>query len=91
MKLVLLTPKKSLNKAYLKEKLGRSEIERFKTNLETLLGKINENESEEHLKNLISDFLKNTWYKDLFEINTKDRKDWNWMFNEFSLSQMLEH
>ena len=27
------------------------------------------------MKNVISDFLKDTWYKDLHEINTKDRND----------------
>jgi adenine-specific DNA-methyltransferase len=75
MKLIVQNPKKSLNKAYLKEKVSRSNIELFKNNLSALIGKINEDESEEHLKNLISDFLKDTWYKGLYEINTKDRND----------------
>lgn len=75
MKYIIQTPKKSLNKAYLKEKVSRAHIELFKKNLTTLLGRINEEESEEHLKNVISDFLKDTWYKDLHEINTKDRND----------------
>ncbi len=75
MKLIVQNPKKSLNKAYLKEKVARAHIELFKKNLTTLLGKINEEESEEHLKNVIADFLKDTWYKDLHEINTKDRND----------------
>lgn len=75
MKLNLFNPKQSLNKAYLKEKVSRDNIELFKRNLTTLIGKINEQESEEHLKNVISDFLKDTWYKETHEINTKDRKD----------------
>ncbi len=75
MKLISNNPKQSLNKAYLKEKVGRIDIEAFKTNFSTLLSKINEKESEEHLKNIISDFLKDTWYKDLHEINTKGRND----------------
>src|SRR5688500_11808642 len=75
MKLTIFNPKQSLNKAYLKEKVSRENIELFKKNLSTLLGKINETESEEHLKNVISDFLKDTWYKETNEINTKDRKD----------------
>jgi adenine-specific DNA-methyltransferase len=75
MKLNLTPPKKSLNKAYLKEKVSRNNIELFKKHLTTLLQKINEEESEEHLKNLVSDFLKDTWYKESNEINTKDRKD----------------
>ncbi|MBK8610347.1 MAG: Eco57I restriction-modification methylase domain-containing protein [Chitinophagaceae bacterium] len=75
MKLELIKPIKALNKAYLKEKVSRNHIELFKKNLQQLLGRINEQESEEHLKNVIADFLKDTWYKDQFEINTKDRND----------------
>jgi len=75
MKLELLKPIKALNKAYLKEKVSRNHIELFKKNLQQLLSRINEQESEEHLKNVIADFLKDTWYKDQFEINTKDRND----------------
>jgi Alw26I/Eco31I/Esp3I family type II restriction m6 adenine DNA methyltransferase len=75
MKLELIKPIKALNKAYLKEKVSRNHIELFKKNLQHLLGRINEHESEEHLKNVIADFLKDTWYKEQFEINTKDRND----------------
>ena len=75
MNLTIQTLKKSLNKSYLKKKVSRIDIELFKKNLGTLLGRINETESEEHLKNVISDFLKDTWYKESHEINTKDRKD----------------
>ncbi len=75
MKLELIKPIKALNKAYLKEKVSRNHIELFKKNLQQLLSRINEQESEEHLKNVIADFLKDTWYKDQFEINTKDRND----------------
>ena len=75
MKLELIKPIKALNKAYLKEKVSRNHIELFKKNLQQLLKRINEQESEEHLKNVIADFLKDTWYKDQFEINTKDRND----------------
>jgi adenine-specific DNA-methyltransferase len=75
MKLELIKPIKGLNKAYLKEKVSRHDIEVFKLNLQKLLARINEHESEEHLKNVIADFLKDTWYKEQFEINTKDRSD----------------
>ena len=75
MQLESIKPIKTLNKAYLKEKVTRNHIELFKKNLQQLLSRINEQESEENLKNVIADFLKNTWYKDEFEINTKDRKD----------------
>ena len=59
----------------MKEKVSRNQIELFKKNLQQLLSRINEQESEEHLKNVIADFLKDTWYKEQFEINTKDRND----------------
>ena len=67
--------KKSLNKAYYKQSLKRCEIELFKENLNKLYKRINEKESEEHLKNIIADFLKDTFYSNRFEINTKDRID----------------
>ncbi|GAB4346666.1 MAG: Eco57I restriction-modification methylase domain-containing protein [Flammeovirgaceae bacterium] len=70
-----LTPKKALNKAFLKLKPNRTEIESFKNNFHTLLERINEKESEEFHKNLVSDFLKNTYYKQNHFINTKGRSD----------------
>jgi type II restriction/modification system DNA methylase subunit YeeA len=75
MKLNAQTPKISLNKAFLKQPVNRDAIESFKANLQTLLGKINENESEEHHKNFVRDFLKDTFYKSDYEINTKGRQD----------------
>jgi adenine-specific DNA-methyltransferase len=75
MKLSIIKPRQALNKAYLKEKLGRADIELFKRNFLHMLERINEQESEEHGKNIVSDFFKDTWYKESYEINTKDRKD----------------
>ncbi len=80
MKLVTQTPKKAL-KAFLKQKPLRSEIDVFKTNLIALLDKISviekrpTDESEEHLKNDLRDFLRDTYYRDTNAINTKDKKD----------------
>jgi adenine-specific DNA-methyltransferase len=74
MQLALLSPRKSLNKAYLKVKPSRSEIELFKANLIKLLDGLDESESEEHVKNDLSNFLKNTLYQK-FYINTKGRND----------------
>lgn len=71
----ILTPRKALNKAFLKQKVYREEMERFKTNLLKMLHDKNENESEEYHKNLLSAFLKETWYKDLHFINTRERTD----------------
>jgi hypothetical protein len=70
-----LKPRKALNKAFLKVKPNRTEIEGFKTNLVTLLDRTNDTESEEFHKNLVSDFLKDTYYKQNHFINTKGRND----------------
>src|SRR5690606_701344 len=70
-----LNPKKSLNKAYLKVKPLRHEIEVFKAELTTLLDRMNDVESEEFHKNLVSDFLKKTYYDPGHFINTKGRND----------------
>lgn len=43
-----LKPQESLNKAYRRQKVNRTEIESFRTNLSHLLKELNENESEEH-------------------------------------------
>ncbi len=53
----------------------RAGIELFKQNLILLLDSIKEKESEEFHKNLISDFLKNTYYSPNHFINTKGRND----------------
>jgi adenine-specific DNA-methyltransferase len=71
----ILKPRKALNKAFLKVKPNRTEIESFKTNLSQLLDRINDSESEEFHKNLVSDFLKDTYYKQNHFINTKGRND----------------
>ncbi|MBN2893649.1 MAG: Eco57I restriction-modification methylase domain-containing protein [Bacteroidales bacterium] len=75
MEIQILKPRKALNKAFLKVKPNRTEIECFKTNLIQLLDRINDSESEEFHKNLVSDFLKDTYYKQNHFINTKGRND----------------
>ncbi len=75
MKVVLLEPRKALNKAFLKIKPIRSRIEDFKTNLIQILDSINEKETEEFHKNLVIDFLKKTYYDPLYSVNTKGRND----------------
>jgi len=70
-----LSPRQTLNKAFLKVKPIREDIETFKTNLIKLIDQINETESEEFHKNLIADFLKNTYYSPSHFINTKGRND----------------
>ena len=75
MQINRLNPRKALNKAFLKVKPNRTEIEGFKTNLIQLLDRINDAESEEFHKNLVSDFLKKTYYEPKHFINTKGRND----------------
>lgn len=75
MNLKKLHPRQALNKAYLKAKPTRLQIERFKTQLQSLLEHTNDHESEEHHKNLVSDFLKKVWYDPQYFINTKGRQD----------------
>ena len=75
MILTLNTPTKALNKAYLRQSLKREEIDLFRNNLVRLFERIRTEEHEEHLKNIIADFLKETWYRPAFEINTSKRAD----------------
>jgi len=71
----LKKPKQALNKAFLKVKPNRVDIESFKANLSKLIDHVNESESEEFHKNLILDFLKKTYYDPNHYINTKGRND----------------
>ncbi len=75
MDIRILKPRKALNKAFMKVKPKRSEIEGFKSSLTQLLDRIDENESEEFHKNLVRDFLKLTYYEPNHFINTKGRND----------------
>jgi len=68
-------PRKALNQAFRKVKANRNEIELFKKTLIHLLDSIKEPESEEFHKNLVSDFLKTTYYGTTYYINTKGRND----------------
>lgn len=80
MKLITQSPKKVL-KAFLKQRPSESERDKFKANLIALLNKISvienqpNDESEEHLKTNLRDFLRDTYYIDINAINTKDKKD----------------
>lgn len=70
-----LKPRKALNKAFLKVKPNRTEIESFKTNLIQLLDRTNDTGIGGFHKNLVSDFLKKTYYDPNHFINTKGRND----------------
>jgi hypothetical protein len=72
---IKLTPRQALNKAFLKIKPLRNDIDNFKKCLKTLLESIKDEESEEHQKNLLRDFFKQTHYGEEYFINTKQRTD----------------
>ncbi len=74
MKLKIKIPAKSINKAFQKDKVNRTDFENFKTQLQIIVNKIDDNESEEHLKNFLIQFFKNTFYQNN-EVNTKGRTD----------------
>ena len=69
------TPRESLNKALLKVKLEQKVITNFKINLTNLLNQINDEETEEFHKNIVSEFLRSTYYGQNHYINTKGRND----------------
>ncbi|MGK7885877.1 MAG: hypothetical protein AB4057_14780 [Crocosphaera sp.] len=71
----LLSPRQVLNKAFLKVKPTRQHFEYFKSNLEQLLNSVKDTESEEFNKNLLRDFLKDTYYQDNYYINIKSSHD----------------
>ena len=65
----------SLNPAFLRQKLIPSEIATLKRELKKMFEHINEEESEENLKNVLKKFLENTYYDGRFYLNTSDRID----------------
>lgn len=69
------SPKQALNKAFLRTRPLRSDIDKFKSNLVTLIEHVNDAESEEFHKNLVRDFLNKTYYQPSNFINTKGFND----------------
>ena len=62
MRPAILTLRRSINKSFLKVKPYRPEIEAFKRNMIRLIDRIDESESEEFHKNVLCEFLKDTYY-----------------------------
>lgn len=71
----ITTPRQALSKAYLKSPISRPDIERFKEAFVAMKSRLDKDEQEEHLKNVIRDFLLDAYYKGQYEINVKERKD----------------
>ena len=75
MNLKIIKPFSSLNRAHAKVNLSEEQILLFKENFAKLFERLDEEQTEEHLKNIVADFLKNTYYKDLHEIDANGRQD----------------
>lgn len=76
MQLTVSTPRQALNKAYAKEKIGRSAIEAFKQQLISLFEKTEATHSEDTLKDFVTEFLRKTWYDPSYALSiNKERKD----------------
>ena len=71
----ILKPHQSVKKALRKIKIHQAEFDDFKKNLKQMLERLNPVESEEYHKNLMSEFLKETFYQAEYYINTKGRLD----------------
>jgi len=74
MKINKIDITKSLHKAFLQEKPQKEHFDKFKQNLQTFLVNVNENETEENLKNDLIKFF-DSFYNQDFYINTKERAD----------------
>ena len=75
MKFTSINPKQALNKAFLKKRPLRDDIDKFKHNFIRLLDKVDEIEKEENQKIHIRDFLRDTYYIESNEINIKGNID----------------
>ena len=77
MQLITHTPAKSLSPAFRTQSLLSKNMEHFQQQFTLLRSHVDNaaNESEEHLKNIVADFLKGVWYRDTHYINTRDRQD----------------
>ncbi|MDX9752061.1 MAG: type II restriction endonuclease, partial [Flavobacteriales bacterium] len=75
MRHLKIRPRQALNKAFLKQKPERKDIEAFKAALIAMLDHAKAGESEEYHKNLVSAFLKDSGFTPAHYINTKGRND----------------
>jgi len=73
--LLCLPPEKTINRSWLRTSIPREEMDVFKSGLSRLFDRLRTDEGEEHLKNIVADFLKDVWYRDVAEINTKGDVD----------------
>ena len=75
MENIELRPSQAVNKVYLKQAIDEKDIFRFKNAMQKMLKNVNTDESEEHNKNLVMEFLSEAFYKNTNAINTKGKTD----------------
>ena len=68
-------PIQVVNKIYLKQPVGENDIKCFRNAMQKMLKNVNADESEEHNKNLVMEFLSDAFYKSTNAINTKGKTD----------------
>jgi adenine-specific DNA-methyltransferase len=93
IKMTRQNPRQALNKAFIRAGAIKNEFEKFKVNLLNLIQQIDDNETEEFHKNIVADFLKNTYYSPDFFINTKKSNDfviYNGKDTKSSVSVIIE-
>jgi hypothetical protein len=73
--IVCLPVEKTVHRAWLRKPVAREAFDLFREGLKRLFDRIDQGESEEHLKRIVADFLTEGWYRDVGEINTKERAD----------------
>lgn len=72
---VVYTPSQVVNKSYLRNEISKEDAERFKAALMKFYANYNEDEGEEHNKNIVHDFLKEAFYSETNAINTYGNAD----------------
>lgn len=75
MENIELHPSQAVNKVYLKQAVEENNIIRFRNAMRKMLKNVNTDESEEHNKNLVMEFLSEAFYKNSNAINTKGKTD----------------
>ena len=66
---------KALDPAWFRESHVRPDLEKFRTELSDMFGKVRQGESEEHFKGYLKDFLQAVWYRSDYAISPKGRID----------------
>ena len=75
MKIISKTPQESLDKSLLRFRPKEAEFHKFKEAFATLLSKIDNKELEDNQKTHVHDFLRDAFYRNTNEINSKGRID----------------